>query len=241
MKYPLLTWVMEVLLNNDFGRDIFDNRDSVYNSITPTIRTGLLKEIADANEDPDFIWLELAYDTGWFHSSFRNHYDLVLLTDEEVFEYFRLWIWYALYPETIYEEQHHLRLFVTVYYILRDAALIKGSDGWVSMDEIIQNLKSRDVYWANLQRFHFEYLVRPRGDIIEHKRRLTEEESRVFFGISFITHLRLSQFGYVDNFFKEIVELLNLDATQYPELNWPTKDLPWTFTRKIDPYGDNSY
>jgi hypothetical protein len=241
MKYPLLTWVLKVLLNKDFERDIFDNRDAVYNSITLEKREGLIKEIEAAHADPDFSWLEIAYDTDWFHRSFRDHYHLVLITEEEVFEHFKLWIWYALYPETQYDEQQLMRMFIAVYYMLRDVAITVGGDGWVSVDDIMQGLKDRNVYWTNLQRFHFEYLIKVRDDMIEYKRRLTQADSRVFYRISFITHLRLSQFDYVDSFFKEMVAELNLDASEYPELNWPTKDLPWTFTRKIDPYGDNSY
>jgi hypothetical protein len=241
MKYPLLTWVMKELLNPKFELDMFDDREFVYNSITPERRAGLLKEIETAQADPDFSWLELAFDTGWFHSSFRNQYHLVLLTDEEVFERFKLWAWYGIYPETRYNEEHLWRTFITVYYILRDIVLTVGGNDWVSVDEVMQQLKDRDIYWNNLQRFHFEYIVAMNTELMEYKRRLTKSDTRAFSGLSIITHIRLSLFDNMDNFFKDMVAGLNLDASKYPELNWPTKDLPWTFTRKIDPYGDNSY
>lgn len=192
MKYPLLTWVLKDLLNPKFELELLDNRDFVYKSITSEKRTGLIKEIAAAINDPDFSWLEFMYDTGWFHHGFRNNYHLVLLTDEEVFEHFKAWIWCSIYPETHYQEQDYLKLAKEVCFVLQDAA-IPNENGWVLADEIIHQLKTRDIFWSHLQPFHLVYLISMHGDYLEYERRLSRMESPAFFMMSKIVRMKLYQ------------------------------------------------
>ena len=145
----------EMDLDNTYNYSYPSFWDSVANRYNDQIAQ-IRQELGTIYEDENFDWIAFAVDTGMLDLTTIKPSIYNILSSAYVFDYFKLLAWSAIYPEYRFSKLKFEELRRTIFYLLRDIALL--SDEWVDIDFVLEFLKQKDIEWTNIQKFHIQYI-----------------------------------------------------------------------------------
>lgn len=153
-KYPNLYFLLEsVEYYKSSGTDLGgsgDGWDQIHGGHYHRVDE-IKKELSEAEQDQLFDWRVFA--SPIFEHLYKGRQDL---TSNDVFEYIKLFIWSAFFPEYRFSKLKYETLRRTIFYVLRDIALV--CPNWIEIEFLISCIKIMGKEWHLLERFHFEYI-----------------------------------------------------------------------------------
>jgi hypothetical protein len=111
----------------------------------------IMRELSEAEQDPLFDWR--VFVSPVYEYMYKALPDL---TSNDVFEYIKIFIWSALVPEYRFSKLKYETLRRTIFYVLRDIALV--CPNWIEIEFLISCIKLMGKEWHLLERFHIEYI-----------------------------------------------------------------------------------
>lgn len=172
--------------------------------------------VENAIKSPQFSWWSLALESPDFIPT-----DFILsppdgfeVTEEDIFNYFKMLTWDILYPERHLEPLQKEELRRSIYYLLKDAS--KSSSDWFSVEFILHELQNLKPEWASLEYYNIQLLFEAyRGE------ELIEVQWKCLLQIS---HMRINPTPdiekYLDDLIKDDIEPFCL----LPVFHWPMQD-----------------
>lgn len=149
-------------------------------------------------QNPQFSWRELALGSpGFIPPSFiLSPAKGFEVTEADIFNYFKMLTWDVLYPQRWLSPLQEEQLRRSIYHLLKGSA--KSGQDWVSVEEILQKLKSTNAEWSNIEEYNIQLLYEPyrREGLIEVKWKCLMQ----------ISHLRVSPDPAVDNYLIDLIK-----------------------------------